>query len=98
MSELEYCHEIDEFESKELTDDVFKFNSENYNVKEIHKLSGIGKCNEFLPLSESEMELFAKNRINGDFLRKVGNDYVNTFFNIRYTINSNGKITQYFSY
>lgn len=97
MSELEYCHEIDEFENAPLKDEVFNFNSTLINVGEVHKMHRIGECNAFYPLNEDEMKIFANHGIDGDFLRRVDNKYVNTFFGIYYTINSKGNVTKYFN-
>ena len=98
MSEVFYCHEIDEFENEPLLDEVFNFDSNKMDVARLSKIHKINNCNSFHPLNEKEMEIFAFNGINGDFLRRVGNRYVNTFFNISYIINSNGKILKSFSY
>lgn len=58
-----------------------------------------GACNVFYPLNKEELEIFAKNGIDGDALRKIGdNTYVNTFFNYTYTISKSGKIEKLFSY
>ena len=97
MSELEYCHEIDEFENAPLKDEVFNFNSIDMNVSKVHTMHGIGACSVFYPLNEEEMEIFANHGIDGDFLRRVDNKYVNTFFGIYYTINNKGNITKYFN-
>jgi hypothetical protein len=98
MSELEYCHEIDEFENAPLKDEVFNFNSTLINVGEVHKMHRIGECNAFYPLNEEEMKIFAEHGINGDFLRRVNNEYVNTFFNIKYTINGRGHVIKHFNF
>lgn len=99
MAEVEYCHEIDEFENKPLMDEIFKFDSKSMNVNEVHKLHAIGNCNSFRPLNEEEMKIFAKNGIDGDSLRKIGeNEYVNTYFGVKYTLNQNGNLTKYFKY
>ena len=44
------------------------------------------------------MKIFAENGINGDFLRRVNNEYVNTFFNIKYTINGRGHVIKHFNF
>lgn len=99
MDEVEYCHEIDEFENKPLVDEIFSFNSEKMNISEVNKIHKIGNCNVFLPLNEEEMKIFAKNGIDGDFLRKIGdNQYVNTFFEVTYSINEKGTISKTFKY
>lgn len=98
MSEVIYSHEIDEFENEPLKDEIFNFNSSDMNIIEVHKIHRIGECNAFLPLNEEEMALFAKNGINGDFLRKVGDCYVNTYFNIKYSINKNGRLIKGFNF
>lgn len=99
MAEVEYCHEIDEFENKPLMDEIFNFNSKNINVNEMHKMHSIGNCYSFYPLNKEELKLFADNGIDGDALRKIDdNRYVNTFFNITYSISKNGKIEKSFKY
>ena len=99
MSEVERCHEIDEFENGSLGEEVFSFNSSDMNINEVNKIHKIGVCNVFLPLSECEMELFAKNGIDGDSLRKIGkNEYVNTYFGIKYSFNKNGTLMRHYNY
>ena len=99
MSEVQYCHEIDEFENAPMKDEVFEFDSAKMNVNEVHKMHGITECNTFYPLNEEELSIFAKNGIDGDALRKIkDNTYVNTYFNITYSISQNGRITKSFKY
>lgn len=99
MSEVQYCHEIDEFENAPMKDEVFEFDSVKMNVNEMRKMHGIAECNTFYPLNEEELAIFAKNGIDGDALRKIkDNTYVNTYFNITYSISQNGRITKSFKY
>lgn len=99
MSEVQYCHEIDEFENAPMKDEVFSFDSVKMNVNEMRKMHGIAECNTFYPLNEEELAIFAKNGIDGDALRKIkDNTYVNTYFNITYSISQNGRITKSFKY
>jgi hypothetical protein len=99
MSEVQYCHEIDEFENAPMKDEVFEFDSVKMNVNEMRKMHGIAECNTFYPLNEEELSIFAKNGIDGDALRKIkDNTYVNTYFNITYSISQNGRITKSFKY
>ena len=50
-------------------------------------------------LSAIELMNVAKNGIDGDALRKIkDNTYVNTYFNITYSISQNGRITKSFKY
>lgn len=99
MSEVQYCHEIDEFENGPMKDEVFEFDSVKMNVNEMRKMHGIAECNTFYPLNEEELAIFAKNGIDGDALRKIkDNTYVNTYFNITYSISQNGRITKSFKY
>lgn len=98
MLEVEYCHEIDEFENAPLKDEVFSFNSKSININKVHEMNKIGQCDEFLPLTKEELEIFAKNGIDGDSLRRVNDGYVNTYFRIKYMFNQNGKLIKYFSY
>lgn len=66
------------------------------NVDDLHRF---GVCNVFYPLNKEELEIFAKNGIDGDALRKISdNTYVNTFFKYTYTISKRGKIEKLFSY
>lgn len=99
MSEVQYCHEIDEFENSPLKDEVFNFDSRKMNIEKFNSLKQIGNCNQFLPLNEKEMAMFAENKIDGDSLRKIGeNEFVNTFFNIKYSFNQNGKLMKTYHY
>lgn len=99
MSKVQYCHEIDEFENAPMKDEVFSFDSVKMNVNEMRKMHGIAECNTFYPLNEEELSIFAKNGIDGDALRKIkDNTYVNTYFNITYSISQNGRITKTFKY
>ena len=65
MSEVQYCHEIDEFENAPMKDEVFEFDSVKMNVNEMRKMHGIAECNTFYPLNEEELSIFAKNGIDG---------------------------------
>ena len=99
MSEVQYCHEIDEFENAPMKDEIFSFDSHSMQVNEFKQINKIGDCYAFYPLNEEEMAIFAKNGIDGDFLRKIGkNQFVNTFFGITYRINEKGTISKTFRY
>ena len=99
MSEVQYCHEIDEFENAPMKDEIFSFDSQSMNVNEFRKVNKLGECHTFYPLTDEEMAKFAEYGINGDFLRRTEeNVYVNTFFGISYTINQRGTISKTFKY
>lgn len=90
MNELKSCHEIDEFESTPLKDEVFKNSLTKENYHKIAELDIIETPKEFKQLEEYELKLMAELGIDGLNLRKVNNEFVDLYGN-RYKI-SNGKL------
>lgn len=97
MAEVEYCHEIDEFENEPLKDGVFSLDTKSVKLHRLQEWNIIDTPRVFIGLTKAEKKMFAQHGIDGDNLRKCNGEFIDLHYTT-YKIDKNGKLIKEFHF